>query len=40
VRQNALALEGWTILRFTWRQVTQDPEYVADTLRRALCVEP
>ena len=40
VRQNDLVLDGWAVLRFTWRQVTQDPGYVADTLRRALRVEP
>jgi very-short-patch-repair endonuclease len=36
VRQNALVLERWTVLRFTWTQITQDPDYVAETLRRAL----
>ncbi len=35
-RQNALVLEGWTVLRFTWKQITQDPDYVADTMRSAL----
>ena len=36
VRQNSLVLEGWTVLRFTWKQITQDPDYIAATLRRAL----
>ena len=36
VRQNELVLQGWTVLRFTWRQITQDPDYVADTIRRAV----
>jgi very-short-patch-repair endonuclease/predicted transcriptional regulator of viral defense system len=36
VRQNALVLEGWTVLRFTWKQVTQDRDYVAATVQRAL----
>lgn len=36
VRQNELVLDGWTVLRFTWRQVAQDPDYVADTIRRAV----
>lgn len=36
MRQNALVLEGWATLRFTWKQVTEDPDYVADTIRRAL----
>jgi very-short-patch-repair endonuclease len=36
VRQNALVLEGWTVLRFTWKHITQDAEYVAATLRKRL----
>lgn len=27
-RYNALVLDGWTVLRFTWRQVMLDPDYV------------
>jgi Protein of unknown function (DUF559) len=30
------ALRGWTVLRFTWRQVRHEPEYVVDAVRRAL----
>lgn len=37
-RQNALALEGWTILRFTWKRLTQQPEYVVETIEKALSV--
>jgi very-short-patch-repair endonuclease len=28
VRQNRLMAEGWTVLRFTWHDVTQDDDYV------------
>ena len=35
-RQNALVLDGWRVLRFTWRQIRQQPEYVAATIRAAL----
>jgi hypothetical protein len=35
-RDNAAQLAGWIVLRFTWRQVTQDPDYVVDTVRSAL----
>lgn len=33
VRQNALILDGWTVLRFTWFQLTEPPEEVL----RAIC---
>ena len=36
VRQNELVLHGWRVLRFTWRQIRQQPEYVAATIRAAL----
>lgn len=36
LRQNALVLEGWLILRFTWLMLTEDPRYVIDATRRAL----
>lgn len=36
LRQNALVLEGWTVLRFTWRMIEDDPEQVLAVLRRAL----
>ena len=35
-RQNALVLLGWRPLRFTWRQIRQQSDYVADTIRSAL----
>ncbi|MDN5770773.1 MAG: endonuclease domain-containing protein [Microlunatus sp.] len=36
LRQNALVLEGWSILRFTWRMLDRDPDYVIRTTRRTL----
>ena len=35
-RQNALALQGWTVLRFTWLMLTQHPDLVLQTIRSAL----
>jgi hypothetical protein len=35
-RQNRLVEAGWTVLRFTWRDLTQRPGYVIATLRRLL----
>jgi very-short-patch-repair endonuclease len=35
-RQNELVLHGWRVLRFTWRQIRHQPEYVAATIRAAL----
>lgn len=35
-RQNALVLDGWLILRFTWLMLSRDPDYVLRTVRRAL----
>lgn len=35
-RQNLLVLDGWLVLRFTWRQVTQEPARVVLEVRRAL----
>jgi very-short-patch-repair endonuclease len=35
-RDQALARAGWRSLRFTWRQVTDEPDEVAATLRAAL----
>lgn len=34
-RSQALAAEGWTLLRVTWRQVMQDPGRVAVSIRAA-----
>jgi very-short-patch-repair endonuclease len=33
-RQNALIALGWTVLRFTWADLTQRPGYVAATVQR------
>jgi very-short-patch-repair endonuclease len=35
-RQNALVLLEWRPLHFTWRQIRQRSDYVADTIRTAL----
>lgn len=35
-RQNALTLAGWTVLRFTWHQLTDEPERVIGDIRRAI----
>ena len=36
LRQNLLVLEGWTILRFTWRQIVSRPDEVVIQVRAAL----
>jgi very-short-patch-repair endonuclease len=35
-RDAEATLRGWTVLRFTWRQVMFEPEYVVDVLQRVL----
>jgi very-short-patch-repair endonuclease len=35
-RDAALALAGWRVLRFTWHQVTREPERVAAVVRRSM----
>lgn len=35
-RQNQLTLAGWQVLRFTWRQVCREPEWVVSQIRTAL----
>jgi len=35
-RQNALVEAGWTVLRFTWLDVSTRPDYVATAIRRAM----
>lgn len=35
-RQNDLVLAGWRVLRFTWRQICREPEWVVDQVRAAL----
>jgi hypothetical protein len=36
VRQNGLVPYRWHVLRFTWRQVTDEPEVVAAAIRNSL----
>jgi len=35
-RQNRLVAEGWTVLRFTWYDLTGRPDYVISTIRTML----
>jgi very-short-patch-repair endonuclease len=35
-RQNMIVLEGWTVLRFTWADVTKRSDEVVTTVRAAL----
>ena len=35
-RQNYLILSGWRVLRFTWRDLTEDPERVLTEIREAI----
>ena len=35
-RQNAFVKNGWTVLRFTWRQLTQQPESVVADIRATI----
>ena len=37
-RQNALVLEGWMVLRFTWRMLVDHPEVVLRDIRTAMAV--
>jgi hypothetical protein len=39
-RDQQLALLGWRVIRFTWRQVMHDPRYVAATLHALLAARP
>jgi very-short-patch-repair endonuclease len=34
--RSELRAAGYTVLRFTWRQVTREPAWVANTVARAL----
>jgi very-short-patch-repair endonuclease len=36
VRQNAISLLGWNVLRFTWLDLTEYPERVIATIRHAI----
>ena len=35
-RQNALVLDGWLVLRFTWEQIVNDPAGVIATIAAAV----
>lgn len=35
-RQNALVLAGWTVLRFTWHDLTSRPDHMIAQVRAAL----
>ncbi|WP_299575692.1 DUF559 domain-containing protein [uncultured Williamsia sp.] len=35
-KRNALVAAGWTVLHFTWRDLTQRPGYVVATIRHAI----
>ena len=37
-RQNDLVLAGWRILRFTWRQISREPDWVVEQIRTALAI--
>lgn len=37
-RQNAIALAGWQVLRFTWLDLTEHPQRVIATIRHAISV--
>lgn len=37
-RQAELVADGWAVLRFTWRQVEEQPDWVRAMIRRALSV--
>jgi very-short-patch-repair endonuclease len=37
-RQNALVALGWTVLRFTWVDLTQRPGYVVAAIRRQVAL--
>jgi hypothetical protein len=39
-RDRRLLLEGWRVVRFTWRQLVTDPEEVAATIRALLARPP
>lgn len=37
-RQNALVREGWTVLRFTYDMLVNEPDYVIATIRNAIAI--
>lgn len=40
VRQNALVLAGWRVIRFTLQMVRDEPEVMLAVIRRMLRVNP
>ena len=36
-RQNDLVLDGWTVLRFTWRMLEDHPDRVVELVHEAIC---
>lgn len=38
-KQNALTLAGWTVVRFTWTDLVERPEYVGRTILALLARE-
>ena len=38
IRQNALMLRGWLVLRFTWHMLDTDPAYVIATTQEAVAL--
>ena len=39
-KRNELQLAGWSVLAFTWRDYTERPEWVVETIRAVLSLEP
>jgi very-short-patch-repair endonuclease len=35
-RDNQAQLAGWRVLRFSWRDITEDPSMVTSSIRSAL----
>lgn len=36
LRQNRLVTDGWLVLRFTWKQILEDPMGISGTIRKAV----
>jgi very-short-patch-repair endonuclease len=39
-RDSQLRVMGYTVVRFTWRQLTEEPAFVVATVRKLLAAEP
>ncbi|HEX6221116.1 MAG TPA: DUF559 domain-containing protein, partial [Acidimicrobiia bacterium] len=37
-RDIAAQLAGWMVIRLTWKMIIEEPEYVVETVRRALSI--